>query len=191
MVPFAAAGSAFANDDSVSVSGVSDETIIIPAGAVDYVFDSDERQTFGVEVHALSSALATVNVDGDQNFLGVFVNPRYEYGFSEYASLTIDGNFGYLTDGDNGAPFIAPTFGIRTYLPIGFGGFILSQQIGTAGITVTLPGSLAIDIPIPLGKNAAVHIFPEIRWDPTFLLISDASGVIALFSAGATIMFEL
>ena len=189
MVPFAAAGSAFDGQDDVSFSGVAESVLIIPAGAFDYVFEGDERSTFGVEVWAISGDLSTSG-GNNSDYTGIFVNPRYEYRFSRYAGLTIDGNLGYVGANNTGVPFFSPTVGIRTYLPLGHGGLMLSQQLGTSGVTVTMPGSFAVDLPIPLGKTSAVHIMPEIRWDPTALLIDDSAGIVVVFSAGGTLMFE-
>jgi len=186
MVPFAAAGSAFDSDDDASFSAIVDEAVIIPAGAYDYHWG--ERLSFGVEFAVLSDGFSTG--DTDTSLTGIFVNPRFEYGLNKNLSLTVDGNLGFYSADDVDLPFFSPTVGLRGYLPTGFGGFIISQQLGTVGVLLALPGSLAYDIPIPLGKTARLHIFPEVRWDPTFVFTGQGSGVIALFSAGGTLMFE-
>lgn len=192
MVPFAAAGGATVGDDSAFGSATADEVFVIPHASFDYALGSAEsgnpRHYIGVDVSVWSQAFAT----GGDNFdaLAVFVNPRWEYGVSDYFSLTVDGNLGVLTDDDTTLPFISPTFGVRAYVPTGWGGLVLSQQIGTAFITVTTPGSAAYDMPIPLG-DATLHIFPEVRWDPTFFFVGDDSGVLAFFSGGLSFMLRI
>lgn len=189
MVPFAAVGGASVGDESDGFgSATLEEAFVIPAASFDYALG--DRHYIGVDVSIWHQAFAT---GADFNALAVFVNPRWEYGLNENFSLTVDGNLGYLgsTDGDGSAPFISPTFGVRAYVPTGFGGAVISQQIGTAFITVTLPGSLAYDLPIPIGEQAILHVFPELRWDPTFFFVGDASGVLALFSGGLSFMVEI
>mgnify|MGYP001796498076 FL=1 len=56
---------------------------------------------------------------------------------------------------------------MRLYFPTGFGGFVLSQQMGTGIATFYAPGSVAYDIPIVINERFTLHIFPEFRWDPT------------------------
>lgn len=189
MVPFAAVGGGTVGGDSDFGSGTAEEAFVVPAGSFDYALG--DRHYIGFDVSVWSGTFATAdNFDA----LGVFVNPRWEYGLNENFSLTVDGNLGYVgTTGSEstGAPFLAPTFGIRAYLPTGFGGAVISQQFGTAFITVTLPGSAAYDLPIPLGEETVLHVFPEVRWDPTFLFAGDASGVLAFFSGGLSLMLEI
>ena len=189
VVPFAAAGQAFDGEDDASFDSVADEALLIPAASYDFVFEGG-RQTFGLEVALLTGDLSTAR-DSSSDLFGVFINPRFETPISDFVSFTIDLNLGYFTDGSDSTPWIVPTFGIRAYLPTGFGGFVLSQQLGTAVVTVATPGSLAYDIPIPLGDGARLHLFPEVKWDPTFAFIGDGSGVVALFSGGLSLMFEL
>ncbi len=187
-VPFAAVGAASTNDGDIGADLV-DGLLVIPSVSFDYAFGNPDepRRYFGVDVSIWSAALSTA---GDGGLLAVFVNPRFEYGLSENLSFTVDGNLGYLGSDGSGSPFIAPTLGLRGYIPVGGGGLILSQQIGSGIITVTLPGSLAFDLPVAIGPGAVLHVFPELRWDPTFFFIGDESGVLALFSAGLSFMFQ-
>lgn len=84
-----------------------------------------------------------------------------------------------------------PTVGLRAYLPTGFGGAVISQQIGTDFITLIMPGSLAYDLPIPIGATSKLHLFPEFRWDPTLVILGEYTGLFALFSGGLSFMVEL
>ena len=52
------------------------------------------------------------------------------------------------------------------------------------------PGSIAYDIPIPLG-GPKLHIFPEFKWDPSFIIVGEIKGFFALFSAGLAFMVEI
>lgn len=185
IVPFAAAGAA--STDDISFSGVTEDFTLVPAGAFDYALG--ERNYFGVELSLLNQFTSTADTGNGSTF-GLFVNPRWELGLTENFSITIDGNLGYFQSEGNGLPFFAPNFGIRNYLPLGFGGFIWSQQIGPGGVVFGLPGSLAYDIPIPLGSSV-LHLFPEFRYDPNIILTSAASGIVATFSGGLTVMLEL
>lgn len=185
MIPFAAAGSG----DDVSFSGVAEEVTVVPAAAYDIALN-DERTYFGVEISLLNQVTSTSETE-DTSAFSLFVNPRFETPIAESWSFTVDGNLGYFSTGDSGIPFIEPSVGVRGYFGTGWGGFILSQQLSTAFITVALPGSVAYDIPIPLGETATLHIFPEVRWDPTVFFAGDTSGVVSLFSGGGTLMFEL
>lgn len=191
MIPFAAAGGgAFGSGSGFDADTVT-ESFVIPSGSFDYALG--DRHYIGVDLSIWSDALSSS--DDLSGLLGVFVNPRWEYAVAENFSLTVDGNLGFLRidEDSEGAslPFIAPTFGIRAYIPTGFGGPVISQQIGTAFVTVTLPGSLAYDVPIPVGEQATLHVFPEVRWDPTVLFIGDGAGVLALFSGGLSLMLAL
>lgn len=186
MVPFAVAGGASGDGDSDFGAFSADNAIVIPAGSFDYALG--DRHYIGVDVSLLSQAFA---VDTDFDAFALFINPRWEYGVNENFSLTVDGNLAYLGSDDGGSPFLSPTFGVRAYIPTGFGGAVISQQVGTAFITLTLPGSLAYDVPIPVGEEAVLHIFPEVRWDPTLFFVGDASGFIAFFSGGLSFMLEI
>ena len=186
LVPFAVVGAAFDGDDDTSFSGLADGFVLVPAAAYDYAFEP--RQALGLGISLISTFVSEA---GTSDSFGIFFNPRYETDLSDYLSFTVDGNVGYFSDGDDGAWFFTPTVGLRGYLPTGFGGFIISQQLGTGIITLTTPGSLAYDVPIPLGETSRLHLFPEIRWDPTFVFIDSGSGAIALFSAGISFMVEL
>jgi len=196
MVPFAAVGGGSFDDDSFFGGGTAEEVFVIPGASYDYALG--DRHYIGFDVSFLHPGLSTAG--GDSDGFGVFVNPRWEYGLNETFSLTVDGNLGYIASGDGGAPFIAPTFGMRAYIPTGFGGAIISQQLGTAFITLALPGSLAYDLPIELGEDTVLHIFPEVRWDPTLVFVpvgavdDDASSSVigfAFFSGGLSVMLEI
>jgi hypothetical protein len=194
LVPFAAVGGVNADDgDSSFASATSDRVLVVPSVGYDYALN--DRHYLGFDVSVWSSGLV-LNSDAGDELLAVFINPRWEYAATESLSLTVDGNLAYLRvdngDGDVGqTPFVSPTFGMRYYLDTGFGGLIFSQQVGTAFITLALPGSLAYDVPIPLGDTTVLHLFPEIRWDPTFFFVGDVSGGVALFSGGMTFMLEI
>jgi hypothetical protein len=188
MVPFAAAGSAsFSGSDGASFSGLADAFTIIPA--VNYDVSTDEEgQLFGVELSLLKSFQT-----GSSAF-GIFLNPRAEWpldGPDRSLVITVDGNLGFFTDGNNGVPFFSPLVGLRYYGRIGNGGLVLTQQLGTLGFFVGFPGSVAYDIAIDLGPDSTLHLFPEVRWDANAFFISDASGIIATFSGGLSFMLEM
>lgn len=193
LVPFAVAGAASGGDDGASFSNLSEGFVLVPAIAYDRAL-GEGHSYLGVEVSLLNQFTTTIDTttetSGVTEAFGVFVNPRFETELHENWSFTIDGNIGYFTDGDTGIPWFAPAFGVRGYVPTGFGGLVFSQQIGTAFITVTLPGSLAYDIPIPVGDEVVLHVFPEVKWDPTFFFTGPQSGAVALFSGGGTVMLE-
>ncbi len=189
LVPFAAAGAtSFDNDALRDFSTIANQAMLIPAAAFDYAFG--ERTYFGAEVSVIAPSTFLLGGDGGSSFTAVFVNPRFETSLSDNISFTIDGNIAWFTAEDSSAPLFAPAFGLRFYLPTGFGGLVWSQQLSTAFVTVALPGSLAYDIPIPIG-NSTLHLFPELRYDPTFVILGDSTGVLALFSGGLTFMLEL
>ena len=183
LVVLGAVGTNFKAEGDAAFTSVADDLVVVPAASYDY--DFGPRNVFGLEVSLLSTLFSF-----DHDVAALIVNPRYEYGFNEYVSMTVDVNIGYLNDGDSGSVFFTPTMGVRGYVPTGFGGFVVSQQVGTSVFTLVAPGSLAYDVPIPLGETARLHLFPEVRWDPTFLLISDEAGGIVIFSGGFTVMLE-
>lgn len=189
-IPVAVATNVTTGDSGTSFAAVADGVVVIPAASYDYALD--DRHYIGVEVSLLNSVTAEGSSGGA---FGLFVNPRWEMGVTDHISVGVDLNLGYFTDGDTGVPFIGPSFGGRFYIPTGFGGFVVSQNISTAFITLALPGSVAYDFPIPLGETSKLHIFPEFRWDPTFIFVevSDnaVGGIVSLFSAGLTLMFEI
>lgn len=188
VAPFAVAGSASTND--TDLAEVVDGLVLVPAGAFDYAIG--DRNYLGVEVSLYNTF--TTSSPTDSTSFGLFVNPRWELGLSDNVSFTVDLNLGYFQtdsgDSVSSTPFFLPAIGTRIYLPTGFGGFVWSQQFTTAIITVATPGSLAYDIPIPMG-GPTLHLFPEFRYDPTFVVIGDVAGVVAIFSGGLTVMLEL
>lgn len=188
MVPFAAVGGGSSGGDSAFEGATVDRVLVVPDVGYDYALNDRTYIGFDVSVWSDNLILQSDTTDG---IFAIFVNPRWEYGVMENLSLTVDGNLAFLSVDDAKTPFFSPTFGMRYYLDTGFGGLIVSQQIGTAFITITMPGSLAYDIPIPLGDTAKLHLFPEVRWDPTFIFTGDASGGFALFSGGLTFMFQI
>ncbi len=189
MMPFAASVGVSGDGNNNTASSFAQAYFVIPSFAYDRNFGP--RHSFGVEVSLLNSRLSSVSNNDTDGVYAVFINPRWEYGVAENFSLTVDGNLGYLSDGDSSLPYLHPTFGIRWYLPTGFGGVILSQQIGTALITFYLPGSVAYDIPIPLGETAKLHVFPEFRWDPTFVFVGVGGAYFVTASGGVSFMLEI
>jgi hypothetical protein len=204
LVPFAVAGHLDVSDDNESgfAAATTDVHLIVPAGS--FAIAYNEGAYFGLELATWATALVVGDRstgDDDNDSSGIFVNPFFEFPLGDdkaarTVAFTIDAKLGLLSSRDtNGkrqyAPFIAPTAGVRWYLSTGpFGGFIFSQQIGTGVVTLTFPGSLAYDIPIPIGAMR-LHLFPEVRWDPTFLFLGDLSGSLSFFSGGLSFMLEM
>jgi hypothetical protein len=191
MVPIGGVVSTQNGNESTFVAGTSSRLNLIPAIAWDYALSSET--TFGVEVATYTPL--TLGSSSNADFLGVFVNPRFETALDSpgrHLAFTIDLNLGYIHAGNSSTPFFAPNVGLRLYLPTGFGGAIISQQLGTAIVSLALPGSIAYDVPIPLG-GARFHFFPEFRWDPTFVFagIGSSSVYFVLFSAGLSFMLEI
>lgn len=186
-VPLAVAASTNLSEDS-DVAATVEEALIIPAAAYDYSFG--QHSMIGVEVSLLHSGLTTANTSGDGAF-GVFVNPRFEHGVAKNFSIGVDVNIGVLGVEDSSTVFFAPHFFVRGYVPIATGGIVLTQALSTAVITVSLPGSIAYDIAIPIGESSKMHIFPELRWDPTLFFIGDTNGGLVTLSGGLTLMFEI
>lgn len=194
IVPVGAVGGAIGEGSFKAAA--ANQYVLIPGAAFDYYYD--EGYSFGVSVDVFTSATLRKVSDAGVDFLAVFVNPRFEApldGPDRRLSLTIDLNLGYLRSNSSDAvlqaPYISPTIGLRAYLPTGFGGAVISQQIGTGFITLLLPGSVAYDLPIPIGATSRLHLFPEFRWDPTFLFTGAGSGFVSLFSGGLSFMVEI
>lgn len=198
-------------------------TSLIGAGAlvpVHYVIDGDIVDRFDLEAattvddvvavpffsfdQALSDSVylglsaAYIGVNGE-NF-GAVLTPRMEIAMDEAQrlALTLELPLGVL-ETDNAdidtqlQPYAAPRVGLRWAVPTGFGGFVFTQQASIAFVSFGFPGSVAYDVPIPLGERARLHLFPEFRWDP-FVLISDfegASGFLMPLSVGASVMLQL
>lgn len=192
MVPFAAAGAATesAGGDDASFATFGQGAVFAPGFSFDRAFD--DGSTWGIETSIFSSALGTESAVTDSTIIKV--NPRFEFALGNDKlkrdlSLTIDGNFGLWTGGDFTLPIFSPTFGLRYYLRTGYGGLVLAQNLGTAFITVSLPGSISYDLPI----GDRLHLFPEFRWDPTFFfgnLGDTVAGVAVFFSGGLSFMLE-
>ena len=183
ILPFAFAGKANAGEDSASFSAVTDGFSLIPVGSFD-VGLTDSGTTIGTDV----SYLAGLGPSGAQ---GLFINPRFEASLigdelDRYLSFTADLNLGWFNDGDGSLFYFSPTVGMRAYIPVYQGGFIVSQSIGTAFITVTLPGGIGYDIDLDW-----IHIVPEFHWDPSFFFIGDFNGSFVIFSAGGSVLFEI
>lgn len=193
MVPFAGAGAATntaASDADTSFAAFGEGAVFAPGFSFDRAFE--DGSTWGIETSIFSSALSTENPDPD--FTIVKINPRFEFALGDNKlerdlSFTIDGNLGFWTGGGTFVPIFAPTVGLRYYLDTGYGGLVVAQNLGTAFITVSLPGSVSYDIPI----GDRLHLFPEFRWDPTFFFASlgdTVAGVAVFFSGGLSFMLE-
>lgn len=190
-IAFIAEGDLVDQFDLEAVTTV-DEVAAIPFAAFDYALSNSTY--FGVSG-------AYIGING-QN-VGVVVTPRLEIAMDEAQrlALAIELPLGVLEGDDDFGdsviqPYAAPRVGLRWGIPTGFGGVVFTQQISIAFISFGLPGSLAYDIPIPLGDSARLHIFPEFRWDPLVVLTSfdsddSISGFIMPLSVGGSIMLEL
>jgi hypothetical protein len=77
-----------------------------------------------------------------------------------------------------------PLTGLRYYVPIGTGGLVLTQTLGLTFVSVTAPGSLAGDIAF-----LDFHLFPEVRWDPTYHAF-DGHRIFATLSVNATLAWR-
>jgi hypothetical protein len=136
---------------------------------------------------------------------GVVVTPRVELPIARseqtgqrWASFVAEVALGYVDlVADDGTffanvPILNPTGGVRLYVPFGrFGGAVITQQSAIPGASLALPGSAALDLPIPLGRTARLHLMPEFRWDPVFLFAAGEEagvGTVAAFSAGGSAM---
>ena len=199
VVPFAIAGNIDLAGDSFSGSGVLDDFNITPGGSFDMAL-TKAGTTLGLDLSYAS--LLSVQDGADSSRVGfLFVNPRVEIPLQDEKrslSLTIDASVAVLlasasSGGDSGSGsvfFPMPAFGLRYYLPIGDGGLIISQSIGTAFINFYMPGSVAYDIAI-----GDLHIMPEFKWDPTLIAVSSdessASVFTSWFSGGLAVMYAL
>lgn len=172
----------------VAGNGVEDQGgVPIPLAGFDYALG--ERHYVGGGIAWLPRA-PTLGLAGEENSALVF-NPRWEHEVLPELSVTADLIWAQVLGSDNDdlypslLPRLSITGGARYYLAVGSGGFVLSQQLGLSLNSVVLPGSLAIDLPIPLGEETALHLFPEVRWD---VIVAGTSG--ALVSAGGTLMLD-
>jgi hypothetical protein len=194
LVPVAIAGGFSTSGDDGFAATTSKKLAVIPGGSFDY--STGNGGLFGVEVSAFTPYSFGSGEDS-LNTLLLYINPRFEMPLNDpdrTLSLTVDLNLAYLRvwgDVKASVPFLAPTIGVRWYIPTGFGGPIISQQIGTGFVTVMAPGSLAYDVPIPLGTASKLHIFPEFKWDPTVFFSGEGKAYVAFFSAGLSFMFEI
>lgn len=189
VVPFAGIGKATNND--VAYANFAKNTVVVPAAAYDHAIG--ERHYLGVEVSVLNT-LTQANPQLSDD-LGIFINPRWEIGLSEHWSVGVDLNLGWFQTEESsgetrGVPFVNPAVAARGYLPTGFGGLVWTQQLSFAGFLLALPGSFAYDLPVPMG-DAVLHVFPELRYDPTLVFFNEGSGGVVLFSGGLTFMLEV
>ena len=195
-VPLAHASHSDVNNTAISTADKRREVFVIPHAGVMQAFGQGGYA--GVDLALWTSAFSTGDYGGG-DVLAIFVNPYLEFPFGasqRHLALTFDGGLGLLrtrTASGNrkttSIPFFSPTLGIRGYLPTGFGGIVLSQQIGSGLITAAAPGSIAYDLPIPIAAST-LHIFPELRWDPTW--INDAPATLSwiILSGGLTFALE-
>jgi hypothetical protein len=191
LVPFAIAGGSTEgpSGDSVSFSAFGEGALFVPGFSYDYA--TDDGDLWGADFAVLSDSLSSEGGSGSATIIKI--NPRVQWaigdGESRNLSWGIDTNVMIWTAESQTLPLFSPTIGIRYYLNTGFGGLVLAQNIGTAIVTLTAPGSVSYDIPI-----GPIHILPEFRWDPTFFfstLEDTPSGAAVFFSAGATVLVEL
>lgn len=200
MVPFASAGAATTNVDGdggdASFATFGEGVFFAPGFSYDRAFN--DGSMWGIGASVFSTELSTEPITGASATL-VMINPRFEFALGKdkmnrNLSFVVDGNLGIWTGETGGQSFTVPIFspsvGLRYYAKTGYGGLILSQNFSTSFVTVALPGSVAYDLPI----GDKFHLFPEFRWDPTFLVLnlgSTVSGVGAFFSGGLAFMVEL
>ncbi|MCB9650495.1 MAG: hypothetical protein H6730_28485 [Deltaproteobacteria bacterium] len=159
----------------------------IPIAAVDYALGDRHYVGLGVAVLPEFGFFEFSGKDPD----AVVLNPRWELELAADLSVTADG---MLVLGMDGGKDTAVSFsgGLRYYVPAGPGGFILSQQFGFSFASVSLPGGVAYDIPISLGEGRAIHLFPELRWDPNVGVESeDLTLTWIIASVGGSIMIDL
>lgn len=194
MVPFAGVGAATetAQGTDASFATFGDGAVFAPGFSFDRAFD--DGTTWGIETSIFSTALSTEDTGVGASTI-VKINPRFEFALGQNKlerdlSLTLDANVGFWTGPDFTVPIFTPSIGLRYYIDVGQGGVILSQNLGTAFVTFSLPGSIAFDV--PLGER--VHLFPEFRWDPTLFFASlgdTVAGVAVFFSGGLSFMIEV
>lgn len=192
MVPFAGAGAATesAEGTDASFATFGDAVVFAPGFSFDRAFA--DGSTWGIETSVFSTALSTQSSPADSTIIKI--NPRFEFALGKNKlernlSFTLDGNLGIWTGQDFTVPIFSPTIGLRYYLRTGYGGLVLAQNLGTAFITVSMPGSVSYDLPI----GDRFHVFPEFRWDPTFFFASlgdTVAGVAVFFSGGMSFMVE-
>ncbi len=154
---------------------------LVPAASYDYHFSS--RHSLGLEV-----AYADTDASGY-----VLLHPRWELALNPTVSLTADLALGLGGSSMSVGPGaqLSLTFGARLYLPLPWGGFVLSQQLGTGILSVFAPGSVAYDFPIRLSERVTLHVFPETRWDPTITYaVPSLAGPYVFVSGGLSTMLE-
>lgn len=179
MVPFMAVGSGPNDDDNKTAA-------FEPFAVWPYVAGDgriSERWTLGLS----ASTFEPLQEETGDPERAIFVVPRMEFR-DENIAFSADVTLWF---GASDAFLAFPSVGIRYYRPVGdVGGLVLTQQLGTLIVTTSAPGSLAWDLPIDAGVTT-LHVFPELRWDPTWFAFDSEGYFVALFSGGLTFMVEL
>lgn len=160
-------------DDFRDGSGELPKRVVVPTASFDTWINEKDLGGFEVGAAHLGNDNRLINVNG-----------RYERRLENYLALTADIGFSATFGGPRGRQlYLHPRIGLRGYLPTGWGGLVLSQQLGGSPTSINFSGSVAFDAPIPLSEQVTLHIFPELRWDPTFLF-GDARGERLVFVSG-------
>ena len=184
MVPFASFGTG--PDDSGTATAF-DPLAVWPYVAGDARLS--ERWSLGVSTATFVSLPDNADGSSDTTGFPVFVVPRLEYR-GDALSFAMDVTVWFLGEGSDGF-LVFPSAGVRYYHAVGdVGGVVITQQVGTLIFSSSLPGSVAWDLAIEAGSTR-VHVFPELRWDPTWFSFDNDSYFVTLLSAGLTLMVEL
>ncbi len=165
-------------DGFIDGSGELPVRVVVPTASFDTWINEKDLGGFEIGAAHLGQDNRLVNING-----------RYERRLEDYLALTADIGFSATFGGSSDRQlYLHPRIGLRGYLPTGWGGLVLTQQLGLSPTSVNSPGSVAFDAPIPLAEKVTLHVLPELRWDPNFFFWSSSGKRLVFVSAGLSFL---